>query len=97
MQSSYTAAYNTLESVVLPIGTLYFWFISNHWLYFTLFGFVLSTLNIISCYFFVPESPRLLIEQQRFQEARISLQRIANFNGVKLNFNEADFIKLDAN
>mmetsp|Transcript_40669 Transcript_40669/g.53345 ORF Transcript_40669/g.53345 Transcript_40669/m.53345 type:complete len:141 (+) Transcript_40669:476-898(+) len=62
LQSNYASAYNTMEGSILLLATLYFWFISRHWIYFTLFGFALATWNVITCTFFVPESPRLLIE-----------------------------------
>ena len=65
---------------------------SDHWLYFSLIGFVLQIWNCISI-LFLPESPRLLIELQRLDEARESLQKIADWNKVKLEFNEADFLR----
>ena len=51
-----------MEGSILMLATFYFWFVSNHWFYFSLIGFVLSTWNCISVTFFLPESPRLLIE-----------------------------------
>lgn len=60
-QSFYASLYNTFEGTILLQGTIYFWFISKDWIYFTLFGFALQCWNCIAI-LFVPESPRWLIE-----------------------------------
>ena len=73
LQGSYGSTYNTFEGTILLLGTFYFWFVSKDWFYFTLIGFGLSTWNVIAIRF-VPESPRLLIELQRLDEAWASLQ-----------------------
>lgn len=39
LQSNYCAAYNTIEGSILLLSTLYFWFVSNQWVYFSLFGY----------------------------------------------------------
>ena len=39
LQGFYSAGYNTMEGSVLLLATIYFWFISTHWIYFSLFGF----------------------------------------------------------
>ena len=61
LQGFYSSAYNTLEGSVLLLATLYFWFVSKHWFYFSLIGFSFAIYSGVSA-FFVPESPRLLIE-----------------------------------
>ena len=68
---------------MLLLATIYFWFICKDWIYFSLIGFALSTWNCIAIQF-VPESPRLLIELQRLEEARVSLQKIADWNKVPI-------------
>jgi len=62
LQSNFSSAYNTLEGSILLIGTLYYWYISKHWMYYAMIGFALNTWCCIAC-LFLPESPRLLIEQ----------------------------------
>ena len=47
-QSFYASIYNAQEASQLFIATLYFWFVSKHWIYFTLIGFALSTWNVIA-------------------------------------------------
>ena len=41
LQSFYASTYNTFEGSILFLGTLYFWFVSKHWIYFTMIGFIL--------------------------------------------------------
>ena len=62
LQNFYASSYNTLEGSVLLLGTLYFWFVSKDWIYFTMIGFAMQIWCCISI-LFLPESPRLLIEQ----------------------------------
>ena len=71
-QTFYATIYNIVEGTCLLYGTVYFWFISKDWIYFTSIGFVFQTFNIITVWF-LPESPRLLIELKRFDEAEIAL------------------------
>ena len=60
-QSFYASAFCTLDSMQLFLATMYFWFISKHWFYFTIIGLVMQIYNCITI-LFIPESPRLLIE-----------------------------------
>ena len=89
-QTFYASAYNVLEGLVLLLATLYFWFVSKHWTYFVLIGFVLQVFNVITIQF-LPESPRLLVELGRLEEAKVSFEKIAKWNGQELHWNEEDF------
>jgi len=89
-QTFYGSAYNVLESSVLLLGTLYFWFVSKQWIYFTLFGFGLQIFSVITIQF-LPESPRLMVELGRLDEAKASFEKIAKWNGQELHWNEEDF------
>ena len=61
LQSTYSSMYNIFDGTLLLQGTIYFWFISKDYRYFTLIGLALATWCVIAIQF-VPESPRLLIE-----------------------------------
>lgn len=41
LQKNYASAYNTQEALILVLGTLYYWFVDKHWVYFSLIGFFL--------------------------------------------------------
>ena len=71
-QTFYATFYNIVDGSNLLTGTIYFWFISKDWIYFTMIGFVLQTFNVIAVWF-LPESPRLMIELKRFDEAEVAL------------------------
>lgn len=40
-QTFYASAYNCQEGSILFMGTLYFWFVSKDWIYFSLIGFTM--------------------------------------------------------
>ena len=80
-QTFYATFYNIVDGSNLLTGTIYFWFISKDWIYFTTIGFALQTFNVITIWF-LPESPRLLIELKRFDEAEVALKKIAKWNKV---------------
>ena len=82
-----------MENVILILAALYFQCISKHWLWFELIGFILQVLSLIATFFFIPESPKFLVMQRRFTEARIILERIAKVNGTDFfMFEEDDFV-----
>lgn len=90
MQSTYGGNFNALNSSILPCAILYFWFVSNDWIYIHYLGLTVQVMCLV-CVVFLPESPRLLIELQKLEEARQSFQRIAQVNKCHLEFNEKDF------
>ena len=65
---------------------LYFWLITKEWIYYQMVGLSLNVLTVI-CLLFIPESPKFLYEKKRFDEVRQVFQKIANINGLKINFN----------
>jgi hypothetical protein len=86
-----------VENVILILAALYFQCISKHWLWFELIGFILQVLSLIATFFFIPESPKFLVMQRRFTEARIILERIAKVNGTDFfMFEEDDFVTFAA-
>ena len=69
------------DGLVLPLCTLYFMFVSKNWAYISMVGsaFILFALCTI---WFVPESPKILVNQKKFDEAEKILRAIAASNGV---------------
>ena len=59
--------------------------------YSTRFGFLTHIVATIACCFSIPESPKWLIEMQRFEAAQKSLDTIAKWNRRPLIFNKKDF------
>ena len=89
-QTSYGSIYIVLEGLVLLLATLYFWFVNKHWIYFVLIGFVLQIFSVITIQF-LPESPRLMVELGRLDEAKASFEKIAKWNGQELHWKEENF------
>ena len=64
------------------IASLYFIHNENrNWMFVALIGFVMQIIACIGLYF-LPESPKFLIEQNRITEAKQCLEYIAKINGV---------------
>lgn len=61
IQSSYGGLFVMVSSLIIPITVLYFWFVSNDWIYIHYFGIGCQVVCLV-CLYFIPESPRLLIE-----------------------------------
>ena len=59
----------------------YFYCISKWWHYIEIPSVSLALLGVVVCYF-LPESPRFLVSQNRFDEARKVFGTIAKHNGV---------------
>ena len=81
--------YMISDALVFVITTIYFWKISNDWMpYFCIVIFV-NLIVLIGC-FFLPESPRMLLELGREDEAITILEQIASFNGRDLTLKNVD-------
>ncbi len=65
---------------------MYFRYISKNWIYFQIYAI---TMNVIStlCVLLIPESPKYLYSNKKFEKAKEMLKYIAKFNRVKvINF-----------
>ena len=70
---------------------IYLEFISKRAQYFLIIGYAVQLWATLSC-FFLPESPRLLIKQNKFDDAEASFKLIARWNRKPLVWDEQEFI-----
>ena len=69
------------------LATIYFAFISKHWFWFVLVGFITLLIVDISA-LWLPESPKYLLKMGRKLEAVLILKRIAKSNNVVVDIEE---------
>ena len=81
-QSTFTSIYSSWDTcLTYLIATLYFRFVSDHWFYLAMFGYILQII-CVGFVWFMPESPKLLVELNRLDEAEAAMIRIAWFGGT---------------
>ena len=61
--------------------TVYFWLISNHWVYIVSVGYVLQLIGLPLSWF-LPESPSYLISVGKYEELISTFSKIARHNKV---------------
>ena len=71
------------EGLICAFVPLYFWKISRNYAPIFYIGYSICILSII-CSLILPESPRLLVELGKLDEAKRSFNRMAKLNGKKL-------------
>lgn len=85
-------AWSIGEAMVYFIATIYFWKVSKDWQYIVLVGYFMTLFAFFGS-MLLPESPRLLLELKRNEEAKASLDTIATWNGKHLSFYINDFLE----
>ena len=80
------------EGLICTFAPLYFWKISKNWVTLFYCGYFICIMSIV-CVMILPESPRLLVELGRLDEAMKSFERIAKLNGKSLQWNPSEFLK----
>ena len=77
--------------MVYFIATIYFWKVSKDWYNIVAVGYFMT---LFACFgsFLLPESPRLLVELKRIDEAKLNLDTIARWNKKHLSFYLNDFL-----
>ena len=84
-QAIVAAIYASWDScITYLLVTLYFWVISNRWFPLALFGYLLQCLSVIFVWW-LPESPKLLVELNRFDEAEAAMVKIASIGGTRFD------------
>ena len=66
-------ALNFWDSIVPVLYTIYYWEISKNWLWFVIIFAEAAGVIVISLTFMLPESPRYLVSQKLYDEARVSI------------------------
>ena len=69
------------ESLVYMFICVYFVYITKNWIYLQIPNIGLTVMGILFLYT-MPESPRFLISQKRYQSARAVFNKIAKWNGL---------------
>ena len=86
-QTVFATAWSLFEATIMLWITLYFMnSATRNWATVPLVGYVMQLFGLIGC-FFIPESPKFLLEQNRLSELRKCLHYIANCNGKQIDFN----------
>jgi MFS family permease len=68
------------NAAVGVFGCLYFWKISKNWLWLEIFAGSMGLLSAVAALILMPESPKFLISQKKYDKARDAVNRIAKFN-----------------
>ena len=72
--------FQSLNSSIYLFATLYFWFLDKDTENFAFVGYILQITSVLLICF-IPESPVVLIEQNRMNEGQKSIERIAWLGG----------------
>ena len=78
-QTPVTSGRNVLEAFIYVLATLYFWQVSKHWFYYVFIGYTWNIISVIGMYW-MPESPRYLLNVGKYEEAKQAFQVIAKWN-----------------
>ena len=81
-----------MDACTYLMATLYFWKVCKDWFYFAAIGWGLNFISAVGSWF-LPESPRYLLEKGKIQELEQTMQVIAKVNGKELRFNPENFKK----
>jgi len=76
------SVYWTVELVSIILWSFYYQKLDKNWFPLQMIYFIGGILTLITA-LFLPESPKYLYTQQRFEEARKSLNYIAKVNGIR--------------
>jgi len=80
------------ENALLLGMVFYFDVISKTWVWLVLFGTIGEAICLIATIIFIPESPKFLIMQRRFNEAAKTLNYVATINQkLDFSFTEEEF------
>lgn len=70
------------DGSTMIFSSIYFRYITNDWLAFQIYGVVVLSISTVAM-LLIPESPKFLYSVKRYDEARVSLGKVARFNKSK--------------
>ena len=79
-----------MQSFITIFGSIYFWKISKHAIYFEIVGLIWEFLSCILM-FWIPESPRYLMESGQLDKANAVFDYIAKWNKKELIWDPCRF------
>ena len=80
-----------MAGIFLIMTTFYFQVLSKKIYYLEVGHAVLVAYLLLQSLIAIPESPRFLLAQERYQESKDALEQVANINGVS-RYNSKNFI-----
>ena len=86
LKNFYAVLCSIMDTTGIIYCALYFWFIGKNSTHLFLIGFAIQLFCTVSVQF-LPESPRLLVELGRLDEAGVAFQKIAKMNGQDFDWN----------
>ena len=72
---------NICAAYPIILSSLTFQFLTKYSIYYEIFALIVTVIFALACLFFMPETPKYLINWKKFDEARKSLSYIARING----------------
>jgi len=75
--------WNVSESLVGIMIVIYFRYISRNWYWIELYAFCQGVITLLILVYFIPESPKWLYDNQKYEECYNTLNQIASYNGIK--------------
>ena len=82
------------DVLVYVMAVIYFWKVSVHWIWYALFGQFCTVASILILVFLIPESPRFLASQERYDEVVKSFKKMARVDKRPVDFSSIWQIKL---
>ena len=75
--------FSVYDGSTYTFAVIYYWVISDNWLYYTLIGYALQIVGLVLV-FSLPESPHYLIQLDKYQELEVQMKKTAKWNKQSL-------------
>ena len=79
LQTTVGSIWGMSDAAIYLLATLYFWKVSKEWFYFAMIGYFLNVFTAIGAWF-LPESPRYLLNMGKIDELKDVMQTVADVN-----------------
>ena len=74
------STWGVMDSLVYLFATLYFWQIGKDWFFVAAIGFMMNLVCAVASWW-LPESPRYLLETGQIRELETTMKTVATMNG----------------